>query len=168
MKILFKNTTLCTKQLYLEAQEKWYRKNGLKKRWYLLIMALFCAICAIYYISNVTLAAGGVFIGAALVLLFAYFKGFRFSAEKVYNAQKDLFPEEGFQWTVTKDKMHWKTTEAEKDVYFKQISAVYETKHAFVITASGKMHILDKNGFTQGDSFEFKKFLLNKRPGAFR
>lgn len=168
MKILFENTTVYTKKLYLEAQEKWYRKTSFKRRWYFLIMALFCLICAVYYISKVTWAAGGVFIAAAVVLVFAYFKGYRFSAEKVYNAQKEVFPESGFHWTVTKDKLHWTTEAAERDVYFKQISAIYETKHALVLVVLGKMHIMDKEGFTIGNAMDFKRFMLKKCPRAFK
>ncbi|MDO4288033.1 MAG: YcxB family protein [Eubacterium sp.] len=168
MKVLFKNTTVYTKKLYLEAQEKWYRKTSRKRRWYFLLMALFCVICALYYISKVTWAAGGVFIAGAAVLILAYFKGYRFSAEKVYNSQREIFPEKGFHWVVTKDKLHWKTEAAERDVYFKQISAIYETKHSFVLVALGKLYILDKAGFTAGDSLEFKRFMMNKCPRAFR
>lgn len=168
MKILFENTTVYSKKIYLEAQGKWYQKNALKKRWFYLLMAAFCFVCAYYYLSNVSWPAGGVFVVVGALLVLVYFQGYRLSAGKAYNEQKDIFPASGFKWTITKDKMVWRTAEAERPVFYKQVERVYETAHTFVLVADGKMHILDKSGFTTGSAIDFKSFLMKKCPHAFK
>lgn len=168
MKILFENTTIYSKKIYLEAQGKWYQKNALKKRWFYLLMAAFCFVCAYYYLSNVSWPAGGVFVVVGALLVLIYFQGYRLSAGKAYNEQKDIFPASGFKWTITKDKMVWRTAEAERPVFYKQVEKVYETAHTFVLVANGKMHILDKSGFTAGSAIDFKSFLMKKCPQAFK
>jgi len=37
-----------------------------------------------------------------------------------------------------------------------------------VLVAGGKMHILDKDGFTAGSAADFKSFLMKKCPQAFK
>lgn len=168
MKTLFENTTIYSKKIYLEAQGKWYQKNALKKRWFYLLMAAFCFVCAYYYLSRASWPAGVIFIVMGILLVLVYFHGYRFSAERAYNEQKDIFPANGFKWTITKDKMVWKTAEAERPVFYKQIEKIYETGHTFVLVAGGKMHILDKDGFTAGSAADFKSFLMKKCPQAFK
>lgn len=168
MKILFENTTIYTKNIFMEAQRKWYQKNALKKRWFYLLIAAFCFVCAYYYATKSSLPAGIVFAVMGLLLILVYFKGYLLSANKAYKEQAPVFPKDGFKWMITKDKMSWKTTETERAVFYKDVQKVYESTHAFIILTKGKMHILDKAGFTTGTVLDFKKFMKKKSPGAFK
>lgn len=168
MKVLFKNRTIYTKRLYIEAQEKWYKLNKQATRFLAVVVGVFCLASACYYISQQKYAAAVIFSAAVLAMIFVFLKGNYFQAVRAYNQQKNLFPENGFEWQFQKRGMCRRSGNYEKEYAYKDIQRIYLTRHTICMIIEGSIHILDKKGFENGMAPEFINWLIKQSPRAFR
>lgn len=161
-KMLFKNHTTYSKKTYNEFVQFHNKKYGLIYDLYTIVFLLLFIYCLIINIINKMLFLSIVFV--ILILTFLIYRVFNpiFEYKKEVSSKSISKEQNFFFYFYDKNFKIREKTRFIKIRYFK-LRKIYETDKFFYLYMTKKhAFLIDKQGFTLGNSEEFSKFMKNK------
>ena len=162
MKVIYKNTTKYTKEIYSEFLQFHQKKYGLKALISTIIISILILYCMITcFIGNEPLI-GFIFLAGGIgFITYRYFGPLKF-IKKEYNSKK-ITNENEFTFTFYKHYMKLEGTDINKKVRYWTIKKAYENnKYYYLYIDKNYAFVLKKNGFAIGDSKTFLPFIKKK------
>ena len=162
MKILFKNKTKYTKQIYQKYLQFHQSKYGNKYTFTTIVTILFLCFC---FIMNLKYSNYNTSILLVIVLIVFCFYRFFYPVKKVEKELKtEKFEnEKEFTFTFYEKFFIISDTKSSEKIKYWKLYKVYETDEFFYLYIN-KDHafLLDKSTFIRGNTTEFLKFLKKK------
>jgi len=161
-KLLFKNSTQYSKKLYDEFTRFHNEKFSLSYDIFTIFILILLLYCLVMTIKNKI-----VFLAIIFALTLIGFATYRFFSPMFFYKKevkkKSVTKEKVFKFYFydnyfkIRDNLNYDT------IHYFRLYKVFETKDFFYLYFNKKYSfIIDKNGFTQGTSEEFSKFIKNK------
>lgn len=163
MKILFKNKTQYTKQNYQKYLNFHQNKYGLRYQFITIVVILllsFCTIMNLKYKHYLT-----AFLVLICLIIFIYHQFFRPQKVIKKEIQTEKFENEEFFTFTFYEKYFIITNKSIKQkLKYRHLAKVFETNDFFYLYIN-KDHafLLEKSGFTVGDTNKFLRFLKKQR-----
>ena len=168
MKLLFKNKTTYSREIYEEFLKFHSKKFSFKYNCFSLLVSalmLYFIILHVVYKNYETAFVLCAFLTA--FILWRYFQPIE-EVRNDYNS-KEITNETSFTFSFY-DKYFKIYTKGNYSILkYKELYKIYETDKFFYLYTD-KMHslLLDKKGFIKGTSLEFKEFIKNKYPSKYK
>lgn len=159
MKILFKNTTIYTKEEMDRFQNFHINRNKRKYiLWLLSLNILFFILLILNLLYKNWYAIGGIIFIVAI--MYAYY--FRINPKIMQKNNKQQLCRE-FTFYFGEQYLEIKGIKENNKIFYYKFRRVYETKNNFYLYLDNQYSILiNKNGFIIGSAEEFKKFIKKK------
>lgn len=163
MKVLFKNKTQYTKQTYQKYLNFHQNKYGLRYQFITIVIILLLSFCLIlnFKYKNYPTA----FLVLICLIIFIYWQFFHPQKIIEKEIRTDKFENEEFFTFTFYEKYFIITNKGIKQkLKYRHIAKIFETDDFFYLYVN-KDHafLLEKSGFTVGDTTKFLKFLKKQR-----
>lgn len=164
MKTIFENKITITKEILTEFSKKTYIIYGIKYRSFLLIASILSTCFTIIALATEGLSwISGLMFIASVFFIFMFFKGYILKVNHNYK---------NFQWlygelpVITskfyEEKIEIVTLRSNLSIEYNQVTKILETENLYLLMLGKQSAILNKSGFTIGDSDKFKSFIKEK------
>lgn len=161
-KMLFKNHTTYSKENYNKFVQFHNKKYGLMYDLYTIIILLFIIYCLITSIRNKVLFLSIIFISAILVFLIYRIFHPIFEYKKEVSS-KQISQEQSFFFYFYEKSFKVREKARFIKIRYFRVYKVYETEYFFYFYMSKKhAFLIDKQGFTLGNSEDFSNFIKHK------
>ena len=163
LKILFKNKTTYSEDVYNEFLEFHRKKFGLKFALFNICIIALILTCIVYLVSYRNYTSAIMF--CIILTIFIFLRYFK-PALEVSNDYKSEKISDNSTFTFTFYDKYF-TIKEKNDIYkskYRNLYKIFETDNYFYLYID-KNHsfLLDKTGFIVGDSNDFNKFILHKK-----
>lgn len=162
LKVLFKNKTKYTEQIYSDFLEFHNDKFGLKESFYILFVGMLILFCTILYLYNHYYLHS--FLCLLILLFFLYWKILRpiNEVKKDFNSEK-ITKEKTFKFIFCDNYFKVFDNLQYSNLKYSKLYKVFENNE-FIYLYLDNEHalILNKNGFYYGEKEDFSKFIKKK------
>jgi hypothetical protein len=164
LEAIFENKIILSKEVIAECAERNYKVFGKKYRMFVLLMFIISVISALAaLIIDRLIGVSAFFLLFAIFFLFVFYKGHLIKLNDTYKNLKGLhgeLPENIIKFY--EDKFETSTSRSNLKIEYSKVTKITETRNLYLLFIEKQAVMISKTGFTGGESYKFKSFILEK------